>query len=220
MALVATRASIAIQLHKLLREAIVRAELLPATALSEAEIAARYGVSRQPVREAFIRLEQEGLVEIRPQRGTFVKRIVASEVLDARFVREAIEVAVAREAALCVNEEVLSALNSALDLQRKAGTRAEFLLADEALHHEIAVAAGRESAWNYIDHIKAQMDRVRYLSYTEVNPAERLIGQHCDIVAAIAAGDPLAAERAVRAHMEDMTSQVPALAARYPELFA
>jgi DNA-binding GntR family transcriptional regulator len=212
--------SIGMRLHQVLRNAIVRAELEPGAALSEAEIAGRYGVSRQPVREAFIRLAQEGLVEIRPQRGTYVKKIVAAEVFDARFVREVLEVAIAREAARCIDHEGINCLRDLLLAQRKARTNAEFLAVDEAMHQKIAQIARRESAWQVIDQIKAQMDRVRYLSYNELNPADRLIAQHEEIVEAIAAHDPEAAEAAVRGHMADLLTQVPALAERYPDLFA
>lgn len=212
-------ASIGAQLHQALRDAIVRAELKPGTALSEAEIAARYAVSRQPVREAFIRLAQEDLVEIRPQRGTYVKRIVMADVLDARFVREAIEVAVAREAALKADAVAIERLRATLAAQGRASGNAEFLAADEAMHHEIALIAGREAAWRVVDQVKAQMDRVRYLSYTDVSPADRLIAQHGDIVEAIAAHDAEAAEAAVRTHMAEILQQLPQLAARYPEMF-
>lgn len=212
-------ASIGAQVHQQLRDAIVRAELTPGTALSEAEIAARYAVSRQPVREAFIRLAQEDLVEIRPQRGTFVKRIVMDDVLDARFVREAIEVAVAREAAGKADAAAITRLQATLAAQGMAQGNAEFLAADEAMHREIAVIAGRESAWRVVDQIKAQMDRVRYLSYTDVSPADRLIAQHSEIVEAIAAHNADAAEAAVRAHMAEILQQLPELARRYPEMF-
>ncbi|GAB2894976.1 GntR family transcriptional regulator [Uliginosibacterium flavum] len=212
-------ASIGAQVHQQLRDAIVRAELTPGTALSEAEIAARYLVSRQPVREAFIRLAQEDLVEIRPQRGTFVKRIVMDDVLDARFVREAIEVAVAREAAGKADAAAIARLQATLATQAVATSNAEFLAADEAMHREIAVIAGRESAWRVVDQIKAQMDRVRYLSYIDVSPAQRLIAQHSEIVEAIAAHDANAAEAAVRAHMAEILQQLPELARRYPEMF-
>lgn len=84
-------AAIAPQLYRRLRERIVRTELLPGEFISETEIARAYDVSRQPVREAFIKLAEAGLVQIRPQRGTMVTRISAEAVMDARFVREAIE---------------------------------------------------------------------------------------------------------------------------------
>jgi GntR family transcriptional regulator, rspAB operon transcriptional repressor len=212
-------ASMGAQLHQKLREEIVHGRLKPGIALSEADIANRYNVSRQPVREAFIRLAQEDLVEVRPQRGTFVRRIVAANVRDAHFVREAIEVAIAREAAERAGTGVFECLNAIIDVQSQAQDNASFLSADEAMHHEIAVIAGRESAWRVIDQVKAQMDRVRYLSYVEVSPIDQLIHQHRAIAKAVAANDPDAAELAVRAHIGEILHQLPELARLYPELF-
>ena len=63
------------QIYIGLRHRIIRSEIPPGTALSEAEIARRFSISRQPVREAFIKLAEEGLLEVRPQRGTFVRKI-------------------------------------------------------------------------------------------------------------------------------------------------
>src|SRR5689334_21712933 len=83
-----------------IRQAIVQLQLRPGNLLSEAEVARQLGVSRQPVREAFIKLAEVGLVEVRPQRGTFVVLISKREVQNARFIREAVEVAVARKAAM------------------------------------------------------------------------------------------------------------------------
>src|SRR6478736_8937719 len=88
----------AAQVERDLREAIIKLELAPGTRLSEQDIATRMGVSRQPVREALIALGKSKLVEIRPNRGTVVVRISARQMMEARFVREAIEVAVARRA--------------------------------------------------------------------------------------------------------------------------
>ena len=79
------------QVYRSLRERIIRGELEPGGLISEAEIARAFSISRQPVREAFIKLAEEGLVEIRPQRGTLVRRINIASVMDARFVREAVE---------------------------------------------------------------------------------------------------------------------------------
>ena len=78
---------IAPQLFENLRAAIVEMRLKPGEALSEKDISLRYGVSRQPVREAFIKLSEAGLLEIRPSRGTYVRKISVREVADARFVR-------------------------------------------------------------------------------------------------------------------------------------
>src|SRR5437868_1302705 len=92
-------ASMGEQVFHTLRSAIVTMRLKPGEALSEQEIARRLHVSRQPVREAFIKLSEDGLVRVVPQRGTFVMKISAQAVTNARFVREAVECAIAREAA-------------------------------------------------------------------------------------------------------------------------
>ena len=88
--------STASQVYDWLHRRVLRGELLPGARLSETEIAAKIGVSRQPVREAFIRLGSDGLAEIRPQRGTYISKISISAVLSARLIREAVEADLAR----------------------------------------------------------------------------------------------------------------------------
>ena len=88
--------STASQVHDWLRHRVLRGELPPGARLSETEIASEIGVSRQPVREAFIRLAGDGLAEIRPQRGTYISKISMSAVLSARLIREAVEGDLAR----------------------------------------------------------------------------------------------------------------------------
>jgi GntR family transcriptional regulator, rspAB operon transcriptional repressor len=220
----ASAASMGMQLHELLRTAIVTGELHPGQALSETDIATRYQVSRQPVREAFIRLAHERLVVVLPQRGTFVVKISIRDVMDVRFVREAIEVAVAREAA-ALDEVPRAALVQSLrsviaeQSQVASGDNASFLMLDERFHHAIALAVQREHAWRVVDQIKAQMDRVRYLSFDSATPMSRLIAQHQDIVAAIEARQAEAAESAMRMHHHEILQSLPELTKLYPEVF-
>src|ERR1700752_1053320 len=107
-------ASIADQVFRTLRSSIVTMRLTPATALSEQDIAGRLKVSRQPVREAFIKLSEIGLVRVLPQRGTFVVKISAKDVADARLVREAVECAIARRAAEGIGKEAIEGLRGIL----------------------------------------------------------------------------------------------------------
>ena len=93
----------------LLRDAIVAAQLEPGRQLSENELAALLGVSRTPIREALQRLRDDRLVEIVPQLGTFVTRISENAVADAQFVREALECAAVRGAALRARDQDLAA---------------------------------------------------------------------------------------------------------------
>lgn len=213
--------SIGTQLYHHLHEAIVRGELRPGQALSESEIGKKYSVSRQPVREAFIKLAEERLVTILPQRGTFVVKISVADVLDARFVREVIEVAVVQEAAMRAPPEKIKVLRDIIAAQASVphGHNEQFLELDEAFHRELAYSVGRAHAWRVIESIKAQMDRVRYLSLDDATPITHLIEQHRRIVDAIEAGDPTAAAAALRTHLREIITSLPDIAEKNPDVF-
>ena len=208
-----------------LRRAIVSMRVRPGEMLSEQDLATRFGVSRQPVREAFIKLSESGLVRVLPQRGTLVVKISVAAVEDARFVRESIECALVREAArFAVGRPRASVTLRAhlRDQEKAAASRdgAGFFELDEDFHRELAALAGRSSAWRTVEDVKAQMDRVRFLDMSEAAPMEVVITQHTEIVKAVLAGDVDAAERAMRAHMAQILTALPLLARRYPDLFA
>ena len=103
------------QIYAHLRDAIIRNTFAPGDRISESEIARSWTVSRQPVREAFIKLQEIGLVEILPQRGTFVVKISARDVENARFIREAVEVAIARKACELASESDVAQLQRLID---------------------------------------------------------------------------------------------------------
>jgi DNA-binding GntR family transcriptional regulator len=214
--------AIAPQVVRALREAIVRIELPPGAVMSEADIARRFGVSRQPVREAFIKLSEAGLLAIRPQRGTQVLRISVEEVMNARFVREAVEAAVAREAAE-MRPAGLAARLATLVAQQEQAAAAEdaqlFLRLDEAFHRAMAEGIGRGFAWSVLEGIKAQMDRVRFLSFEGATPLPEIIRQHRDIIRAIEAGDPVRAEAAMRRHLREILASLPRIAEAHPDYF-
>jgi DNA-binding GntR family transcriptional regulator len=93
------------QIYRILRRDIVHCLIAPGTPLSEKEVSVRFNVSRQPVREAFIKLAENGLIQIRPQRGSYVNKISLSQVQNGCFVRQAIECAVVRRAASLINDQ-------------------------------------------------------------------------------------------------------------------
>ena len=122
-----TGAAVGPQVYRLVRERIIRGDLEPGTRISESEIAGGYDVSRQPVREAFIKLAEEGLLEIRPQRGTFVRKIAIPSVMDARFVREAIEADIVRLLAQLAVPGLEEELRGLLAAQARAAAAGEWL---------------------------------------------------------------------------------------------
>lgn len=209
------------QVYRALRWQIIRGKLLPGTRLSETESAQRFNVSRQPVREAFIKLSEAGLVEIRPQRGTLVRKISEVAVLEARFVREAIEADIVKRLIEEGGTAVVTELRTQLRLQQEAAqdsTPERFLALDELFHRTLAQAAGVPHAWKVVEEIKAQMDRVRYLSFIHM-PVPKLVAQHTHIVDAIEHNDPAMAEQAMRVHLREILHDLPLISAARPELF-
>ena len=218
---IAAAPSVTSQVYDWLRARVLRGDLVPGTRLSETEIAAEIGGSRQPVREDFIRLAGEGLAEVRPQRGTYIGKISVASVLSARLIREAVESDLARMAAANSPDAVLTGMADEIAAQRRAdeaGAVEDFIASDDRFHHLLAVAAGQEGVWYDLDRLKAQMNRLRHMSMRVFDRA-LTIGQHAAILDAIRAGDPEAAERATRAHLRQMLAELPAIAETNPEYF-
>ncbi|WP_342240619.1 GntR family transcriptional regulator [Inquilinus sp. OTU3971] len=210
------------QVYEGLRQAIITGLLPPGTALSEKDGSEMFGVSRQPVREAFIKLVEAGLLQVLPQRGTRVRKISRRQVEQGRFIREAVEAAVVRLAAESIDAAGLQRLDRSLAAQHDAARRhdhAGFLALDEGFHRLIIEVIDCLPAWSTIENMKAQMDRVRYLSLPDVSPLEMLIAQHEEIVAGLRAHDPDAAEAAMRRHLREILSSLGPIAERRPELF-
>lgn len=213
--------SVGPQVYRNLRQRIISGDLEPGTRISEAEISQSLSTSRQPVREAFIMLRNEGLVEVRPQRGTFVTKISQNKVGDARFIREAIEADIVKLLAEKSTPELVASLRELLELQRKAikeNDADSFMEFDERFHRTMAELAGKKIAWKIIANMKAHFDRVRHLSSTQ-KPLAPLIEQHQSIVDAIERNSPEQAEAALRTHMREVLRDLPVLVAQHPELF-
>ncbi|RCK19490.1 GntR family transcriptional regulator [Thalassospira lucentensis MCCC 1A00383 = DSM 14000] len=208
------------QIHRIIRERIVCTDLLPGVRLSEAELAKHFNVSRQPIREAFIKLADEGLLEVRPQRGTYVRKISVAAVLDARFVREAIEADIARFVAKEPNDRFLTRLEQLIIDQKKVmkGDAQSFLKLDHDFHRCLAEAAGKTYAWKIVEDVRAQLDRVRYLSYFQF-PMDEIIDQHVQIVSAISSRDPETASAAMREHLREILHTLPDISCSRSELF-
>ncbi|ABS16792.1 MULTISPECIES: GntR family transcriptional regulator [Brucella/Ochrobactrum group] len=212
--------SVVDQLYATLRAAIIDNALSPGIRISEADVAQQYGVSRQPVREAFIKLANEGLLEVRPQRGTFVAKISLQAVMDARFVREAVEADIVKLLAQSPDQTLVTELRAQLVCQEKlvGGSARDFMEADEIFHRTLAEGADKGKAWRVVVEMKAQMDRVRFLSSMHF-PVDRLIAQHRAVVEAIAGGDALQAEQSMRGHLRGILSDLPVIEQERPEYF-
>lgn len=204
-----------------LRDEIVTMTLKPGDVISESDIAGRYGVSRQPVREAFIRLAQQGLLLIRPKRATVVKKISPDGVRQSRFIRESIEVEIIRRVAGNPGEDAGAVLARLIEEQEAASAADDsrrFHVLDELFHRTLARLAGVEYAWQLIDDHKMQLDRVRYLTLG-VSSSQRAIAEHKLIAAAVSKGDPAAAEAAMRDHLARAETLLTQTISDFPDYF-
>lgn len=215
------RPSVADTVYEELNRQILTLVLPPGTRMSEVEVAQALGVSRQPVRDAFYRLSRLGFLTIRPQRATVVSLISERSVLQARFVRTAIEMETVRAACSSLTEPDFAALEAILDEQ--AGTLTpkdaeRFHRLDDQFHREISERAGHGYVWDIIRENKAHMDRVRYLSLSfAAGPAH---AEHRTILAALRARDVTAATAAVRQHLTRILDQIVHIRAAHSAFFA
>ncbi|MET0439646.1 MAG: GntR family transcriptional regulator [Devosia sp.] len=214
--------SAAATIEKDLRRSIIELELLPGTRLSEQDIATKLGVSRQPVREALIRLANSRLIEIRPHRGTVVARISAKEMTEALFVRQSVEIAVVAKAAQNFDAWQRKRIASLLVKQAEAAEKldhAGFREHDEAFHIAIATGAGVGIAWIAIADMKTHMDRVCNMTLQSEADMARRVREHNAIMAAIDAHDVEGAKAAMATHLGSILDALPELETQHSNLF-
>jgi DNA-binding GntR family transcriptional regulator len=210
------------RLYARLYSEILSGRLRPGEALSETRIAEQHGMSRTPVREVFQNLAKEGLLRIVPQIGTFIAPINLASVNAGQFIREALECRAVRDAARCASRPQVAALKAQIAAQAKAiraGDHVAFFALDEGMHRLILEVSGHAGVWDLIASVKAQLDRVRYLSLEEQAWLTMIFRQHREIVTAIAAHDPLQAESAMQQHLRTVFAAIERIASAHAEFF-
>jgi DNA-binding GntR family transcriptional regulator len=205
-----------------LYDQIASLNLRPGDKISEAEIAAQFNISRQPVRDAFSRLDNLGLLLIRPQRATEVKRFSWREITKSRFVRAAVEADVLRRAAAECDEVGAADLDANL-LQQKAvvaaGNYEKFNQLDYLFHQSLCNIAKVDFAFEVIKQEKAKVDRLCTLSLAKENRMALLLEDHQAITKAIKTGDEEAAVKAGMVHLSRLDDTITAISDANAEYF-
>jgi DNA-binding GntR family transcriptional regulator len=192
---------------EVVRTAILQGRLKPGARLLEADIAAQMGISRAPVREAVRQLEQEGLVDIQPHRGTTILGVLDEEIEPLHELRVVLEAHAVRRACERAVQSDLDELEDCLErlAALEPGDYESVLDLDLRFHAAILRASGfrvLRRVWESLD----AMVRVRsYQSFERVGPANKRVRDtaveaHACILETLRARDPDAAERAVRDH--------------------
>ena len=211
------------QIFEALRELIISIELPPGAVLPRAEVAERYGVSQTPVRDALMKLGEEGLVEIFPQHTTIVSRIDIAAATQAHFLRRSLELEIVRHVAGLPADQLNPLVRRLRDhiarqmLALEPHAYAEFTAADRAFHRELYVAAGVSELWALVRQRSGHNDRLRRLHLPAPGKAEAVVRDHSAIVAAIELRQPDAAAAALRAHLAGTLGFVAEIRAQFPD---
>jgi DNA-binding GntR family transcriptional regulator len=189
-------------IYDALRTAILTCELLPNQELREQDLAARYRVSRSPVRDALLRLEKERLVTVLPRQGYRVTPIARTDAAEIFGLRLVIEPACAAAAAQQRD-------TSALDVWRDIG-QLDFVAYNRGFHAALAELSANARMAAVAQDMVEQSDRlIRFsLASTPVSDRGRLVAEHAAIIDAVQAGDADAAERLMRAHVRQAQDRV------------
>ncbi|MCB1489419.1 MAG: GntR family transcriptional regulator [Bauldia sp.] len=209
--------------YEYLRSGIVELRLPPGSRIDKATICRLLGVSRQPVAEAVARLAEERLVDIEPQRGTFVARIRFADVAEANFVRRSLEVATVQAIAPRMNDAILDRLNDILEAQAVAARADDsegFYRLDVRFHLALFEVLAMRRVAEVVETSRAQLERIRRLLLPKPGRLLRTVDEHCAVYRALQARDARAAGDAMQAHLGVVMAELRDLSTRRPEFFA
>lgn len=190
-----------------LREAIVSGRFHPNQRLVEGSVAEAIGAGRTAVRAALVRLDQEGLVVLEPNRGARVRLIDEREALQIEEVRAALEGFLARRAATGITaaqQRELEALLEEMRARVQAGDSLGYSELNSRFHNVIWAAADHPLAARMLGGLKSQSIRFQFQTALRPGRAERSLAEHETIVAALGRHDGDAAEAAMRAHLAEV----------------
>ena len=205
-----------------IREDIMNMKLEPGVDVSAQKLSDRYGVSRTPVREAVVRLQQSGLVKIYPQSKTVVSKIDLERVREEWFIRTSLEIAVVDNFIHKCSELVADTLQELINKQKRYLEKEyfrEFYIKDNRFHQLIFETAGEPLAYQTIENVVSHYNRIRLLYHKIEGVAPSVIDEHQRIVDATRKRDVTKMREVVREHSYHLIQQVKCMSEQYPEFF-
>ena len=211
-----------------LKEQILHLELPPGSAISEIETAEKYNISRTPVRDAFKRLEREGLLEIRPHIGTFISLIDLNAVSDILYIRDVLEYSVLSDLAQIYDKS--QDLRIQLILQEQKDLLASdmpidelsraFIHSDNEFHAALFDAAGKKNVIKFLHSYNSQYERFRtFINFTGKDDIQKLYECHVKIWDCIVTKDLAGLKECLKHHLYDGISSSHDIISKAPEYF-
>jgi len=210
------------QVFEQLRDLILSLKLAPGTALSRAELQKQFGLSSTPIRDALMRLDTMGLVEVFPQSKTVVSLINVPLARQAQFLRRSIEQEAVRVLAQAPDDALVETLRATIDEQSARAKEEDFERFNELdleFHKLLYDAAGVPDLWTLVRSRSGHIDRIRRLHLPIGDKAAQIVRDHSAIVNAIAKGQPDLAQSELRDHLSRSLAFSDELRARFPDYF-
>lgn len=205
---------------RVLKSNILNLNLKPGQSISEKEIAEELNVSRTPIREAFIKLSKEELLEVYPQKGTSVSLINMALVEEGRFVRKTLEKEVVKQA--CEeywSNNLIAELEENMNAQEYnagIGNYQKLMELDIKFHRIIFKACKKERTCTLIEEMNSDFNRVRMLRLKVIIDINNFLAQHREIKDAIKERNPVRAEKAMDIHLSCVESDQEVAKKEYP----
>ncbi|GAK72032.1 putative GntR family transcriptional regulator [Agrobacterium rubi TR3 = NBRC 13261] len=210
---------VALQIHEILRERILKVELVPGTVLSRASLQMEFGVSQTPVRDALMRLQEEGIVDVYPQYATVVAKIDIDHARQAQFLRLSIELEAIKRLTEEAPAQTASELGEILTRQKAVVSPETYDIfdnIDREFHRKLYEKTGILQLWTNVRRQSVHLDRLRRLNLPMPGKLQTVISDHEVIVAAISSGNPAAAQDALRRHLSGTLSIADVISATFP----
>ncbi|ANA81227.1 transcriptional regulator, GntR family protein [Paenibacillus vortex V453] len=208
--------------YHLLKDRILHLELEPGTKISEKEIADELNVSRTPVREAFMKLAEEELLDIIPQSGTIVSRINLRHVEEGRFIREKIEKEIVALACDFFPEQFRFRLETNIALQDVCAGNHNFYKLfelDEEFHQILFEGVQKERTWKMLQQLNIHFNRLRLLRLSKDSNWENIISQHKEMYQLIVNKKAEQAMKVMESHLRLVVVEQDILREKYPHYF-
>ncbi|AGB74454.1 MULTISPECIES: GntR family transcriptional regulator [Rhizobium] len=208
------------QILEILRSRILSMSLPPTTVLSRISLQSEFNVSQTPVRDALIRLEEEGLVEVYPQYATVVSRIDIRNAIEAHFLRLSIELEAVRRLTLDSPGETAASLETVLVRQKHVMSPETYDLfdsLDKDFHRVLYERADILGLWSTVRRQGVHIDRLRMLNLPMPGKLEQIIVDHQSVVDAVRSADAETAVAALRKHLSGTLSIIDLICEQYPD---
>ena len=211
---------VALQIYEILHRRILNVELVPGTILSRASLQLEFGVSQTPVRDALMRLQEEGVVDVYPQYATVVAKIDIRHAQQAQFLRLSLELEAVSKLTKESPSETASELSDILAKQTSFASPETYDLfdaTDRDFHRKLYERAGILDLWTNVRRQSVHLDRLRRLNLPMPGKMHTVLDDHRAIIDGIASKNPVRATEALRKHLSGTLSITGLISEKFPD---